>query len=239
MLAFCWLSSAPSFVTLHAQTVKSAQSVVEKFSTTVRVSSEAGTIKGNLLHQIAAKNILFEWENGEMSHLQKLERKEDMLSLALKYNLVTSLTSLVAIEHRENNLLESELTPTPFIYELLESENDSMNYDQLPDLNFAGESSCLPANEDENIKKSEDLAAHLKQQKDKEAADLLKIFQEKQRKIREEAEKREMERLKKLEEKAKNKKKIELGDEEDRMSDISRDFSASEVSEMSDEEEGF
>jgi hypothetical protein len=48
---------------------------------------------GNVLHQVGAKNRIIEWENIG-STFSDTEIQSQMLELALKNNLVTSLTSL-------------------------------------------------------------------------------------------------------------------------------------------------
>ncbi|EGC32742.1 hypothetical protein DICPUDRAFT_155275 [Dictyostelium purpureum] len=68
---------------------------------------EIGFIKGNLIHRLAARSMIREYNDGTYSSnkhehdLIKMKKKQDVIDLSIKYSIVTEFTSFVAIEKRE------------------------------------------------------------------------------------------------------------------------------------------
>ncbi len=60
-----------------------------------------------MLHQLAARAVIAEWEDGYLSRdrqrheLLKKSRHNHVLALSLRYSVVTKLTSFIAVERRE------------------------------------------------------------------------------------------------------------------------------------------
>lgn len=67
---------------------------------------EMAIIHGKLLHKLAARSILTEWENGiytddEISnYIKKIELQNEIIDLSIKYQIISNFTAFVAIEER-------------------------------------------------------------------------------------------------------------------------------------------
>jgi poly [ADP-ribose] polymerase len=90
----------------------------------VRVStfvstSEIAVVRGTLLHTLAARAIVRDWEEGCITDRAALDganreaRKQDMINLSVEYQVVTSGTSFVAVEERADG--DDKDTPTPSV----------------------------------------------------------------------------------------------------------------------------
>lgn len=69
-------------------------------------TSELCVTKGTLLHTLAARAIIRDWEEGVVTDAPTVDayhhelRKQDMINLSIEYQVVTKATSFVAVEER-------------------------------------------------------------------------------------------------------------------------------------------
>ncbi|XP_061177422.1 LOW QUALITY PROTEIN: protein mono-ADP-ribosyltransferase PARP4-like [Saccostrea echinata] len=114
---------------------------------TVVSTSDLNVTKGKMLHRLAAKGVIRDWEDGVLSpdrtghEVKKMNLKQYIIELSKKYTIVTSLTSFVAIEKREKDEVVPENAPD--IWTLLEHED----LDQLKYLSWEGEDEELEEEE--------------------------------------------------------------------------------------------
>eukprot|EP01132_Coremiostelium_polycephalum_P004671 gene4671-5836_t len=91
---------------------------------------EIGFIKGNLIHRLAARSMIREYNEGTYSDskfdhdLIKVEKKNDIIDLSIQYSIVTPFTSFVAIEKRDK--------PETFKRVDLKQISDQIVTDKLP-----------------------------------------------------------------------------------------------------------
>ncbi|CAF1124393.1 unnamed protein product [Adineta steineri] len=83
----------------------------QEFNTTV-FSNKITETKGRILHCLTARAIIHDYENGLLhideseNELIKKQYKQDLIKLSMKYSVVSSFTSFVAIEERDGEALE-------------------------------------------------------------------------------------------------------------------------------------
>ena len=83
----------------------------QDFVTTI-FSGKMTETKGRILHCLTARAIIQDYENGLMhqdeteNELMKMKYKQDLIELSMKYSVVSSFTSFVAIEERDGQALE-------------------------------------------------------------------------------------------------------------------------------------
>ncbi|CAF1006245.1 unnamed protein product [Adineta ricciae] len=104
----------------------------QEFVTTV-FSNKMTETKGRILHCLTARAIIHDYENGLLhtdeseNELIKKQYKQDLIDLSVKYSVVSSFTSFVAIEERDRDevlepgvrlldvMLESDIDLLPYI----------------------------------------------------------------------------------------------------------------------------
>ncbi|XP_071800756.1 protein mono-ADP-ribosyltransferase PARP4-like isoform X2 [Asterias amurensis] len=95
---------------------------------------ELSITRGKILHQLTARNIIRDWEEGSLAtdHTQhearKAEQKTYIVSLSKKYSIVTQFTSFVAVEVRDENEGEKVRSGVNVTDLLKEEEVDSLKY---------------------------------------------------------------------------------------------------------------
>ncbi|XP_033635285.1 protein mono-ADP-ribosyltransferase PARP4-like isoform X2 [Asterias rubens] len=95
---------------------------------------ELSITQGKILHQLTARNIIRDWEEGSLAtdHTQhearKAEQKTYIVSLSKKYSIVTQFTSFVAVEVRDENEGEKVRSGVNVTDLLKEEEVDSLKY---------------------------------------------------------------------------------------------------------------
>ncbi|UJR16362.1 hypothetical protein I4U23_003265 [Adineta vaga] len=83
----------------------------QEFVTTV-FSNKMTETRGTILHCLTARAIIHDYENGILhvdeseNELMKKQYKQDLIDLSIKYSVVSSFTSFVAIEERDGQALE-------------------------------------------------------------------------------------------------------------------------------------
>jgi poly [ADP-ribose] polymerase len=83
----------------------------QEFVTSV-FSNKITETKGRILHCLTARTIIQDYENGLLhndeseNELIKKQNKQDLIELSIKYSVVSSFTSFVAIEERDGQALE-------------------------------------------------------------------------------------------------------------------------------------
>jgi hypothetical protein len=83
----------------------------QEFVTSV-FSNKITETKGRILHCLTARAIIQDYENGLLDNdeseneLIKKQSKQDLIDLSIKYSVVSSFTSFVAIEERDGEALE-------------------------------------------------------------------------------------------------------------------------------------
>ncbi|XP_069141939.1 protein mono-ADP-ribosyltransferase PARP4-like isoform X2 [Argopecten irradians] len=91
--------------------------------------SDRYVTKGKILHRLAAKAIIRDWEDGLLSpdglnqQRMKMDLKGYVIKLSKEFCIVTSLTSFIAVEKREK---DEEMTCAPDIYELLDEVRENV-----------------------------------------------------------------------------------------------------------------
>lgn len=86
----------------------------QEFSTVI-FSNKMTETKGKILHCLTARAIIEDYENGLLHvdetecELLKKKYKQDLIDLSIKYSVVSSFTSFVAIEERDGQPLEPGL----------------------------------------------------------------------------------------------------------------------------------
>ncbi|EFA82859.1 type A von Willebrand factor domain-containing protein [Heterostelium album PN500] len=99
---------------------------------------EIGFLRGNLIHRLAARSMIREYNDGSYSDsklqhdLIKMNKKQDIIDLSIKYSIVTEFTSFVAIEKREKGEVAK---PQPNMMEIVEQTV----VDTLPYISFEKE----------------------------------------------------------------------------------------------------
>ena len=84
----------------------------QEFVTTIFSNKQTET-KGRILHCLTARAIIQDYENGLLhndeseNELIKKQYKQDLIELSMKYSVVSSFTSFVAIEERDGQALQS------------------------------------------------------------------------------------------------------------------------------------
>ncbi|CAF4222507.1 unnamed protein product, partial [Rotaria sp. Silwood2] len=97
--------------------------------------------KGRILHCLTARAIIQDYENGLLhndeckNELIKKEYKQDLIELSMKYSIVSSFTSFIAIEERDGQAFESGVRLLDVIL-----END---IDLLPYIGWDGDKSQI------------------------------------------------------------------------------------------------
>ncbi|EGG19008.1 type A von Willebrand factor domain-containing protein [Cavenderia fasciculata] len=100
---------------------------------------EIGFIRGSLIHKLAARSMIREYNDGSYSENKiqhekiKLAKKSDVIDLSIRYSIVTQFTSFVAVEKREKN--EQPLKNAPPLKEIV----DQYKVDALPYIPFQDE----------------------------------------------------------------------------------------------------
>ncbi|XP_065826671.1 protein mono-ADP-ribosyltransferase PARP4-like isoform X4 [Oscarella lobularis] len=91
-------------------------------------TSELSMTTGKILHQLTARALIRDWEEGSLSadrmehEIVKSTRKSYIINLSKEYSIVTQFTSFVAVEHRDEN--ERFQKPSgPSIEELVSRED--------------------------------------------------------------------------------------------------------------------
>ncbi|XP_062605824.1 uncharacterized protein LOC134267631 isoform X4 [Saccostrea cucullata] len=102
----------------------------QKFETMVS-TTELNFTEGKMLHQLAARAVIRDYEDGVLSDCKvdhkmiKQERKQHIIELSKEFGIVTPYTSFIAVEERS----EGEVTEGPSIQELLDLESvDILTY---------------------------------------------------------------------------------------------------------------
>ncbi|XP_033740043.1 protein mono-ADP-ribosyltransferase PARP4-like isoform X2 [Pecten maximus] len=94
--------------------------------TALVTKSDRYVTKGKILHRLAAKAIIRDWEDGLLSpdglnqQRMKMDLKDYVIKLSKEFCIVTQLTSFIAVEKREK---DEKMTSAPDIEELLETEH--------------------------------------------------------------------------------------------------------------------
>ncbi|XP_063447772.1 uncharacterized protein LOC134727324 [Mytilus trossulus] len=88
-------------------------------------TTELNMTKGKMLHQLTARAVIRDYEDGVFSsnntqdQVQKLEKKSYIIDLSKEYSIVTPYTSFIAVEEREK---DEEKTDGPSIADLVAKE---------------------------------------------------------------------------------------------------------------------
>ncbi|CAF5085904.1 unnamed protein product, partial [Rotaria sp. Silwood1] len=88
----------------------------QEYVTTV-FSSTTTTTKGRILHCLTARAIIDDYDNGLLhvdeskNELMKVQYKQDLIDLSIKYSVVSAYTSFVAIEERDTKTDAKTLQP--------------------------------------------------------------------------------------------------------------------------------
>ena len=102
----------------------------QEFNTTI-FSNKLTESEGRILHCLTARAIIDDYEKGFLhsdpieSELIKSQAKQDLIELSIKYSVVSSLTSFVAIEERDGNDLQPGVR---LLDVMLEQDNDLLPY---------------------------------------------------------------------------------------------------------------
>jgi len=94
----------------------------QEFVTSV-FSNKITETKGRILHCLTARTIIQDYENGLLhndeseNELIKKQNKQDLIELSIKYSVVSSFTSFVAIEERDGQALEPGKNSFSFLNE--------------------------------------------------------------------------------------------------------------------------
>ncbi|KAL6044894.1 Protein mono-ADP-ribosyltransferase parp4 [Balamuthia mandrillaris] len=120
------------FVDYCTQATLQAKNGEQEMSTTVN-THELGFTKGSIVHTLAARGLIRDWEDGNYDQdkvrheIIKREKKDGIIELSIRYSLVTQFTSFVAIEKREPGERIAEDAPT--MEELVRKEDvDELDY---------------------------------------------------------------------------------------------------------------
>ncbi|XP_061196330.1 uncharacterized protein LOC133204592 [Saccostrea echinata] len=118
------------FVTNCTQAKLMANVDGQEFETMVS-TTELNFTEGKMLHQLAARAVIRDYEDGVLSDhkvdqkMIKQERKQDIIELSKEFGIVTPYTSFIAVEERS----KGEVTKGPSIQELLNMESvDILTY---------------------------------------------------------------------------------------------------------------
>ena len=123
----------------HQATLK-AKINEQEFSTTI-FRNKMTESRGTILHCLTARAIIQDYENGFLhpdqaeSELIKTKYKQDLIDLSIKYSVVSSLTSFVAIEERDGQ----DLHPGVRLLDVMREQDK----DLLPYIGWDGERSKL------------------------------------------------------------------------------------------------
>ncbi|CAF3878098.1 unnamed protein product [Rotaria magnacalcarata] len=102
----------------------------QEYVTTV-FSNKITETKGRILHCLTARAIIQDYENGLLhddeceNELIKKQYQQDLIELSMKYSVVSSFTSFVAIEERDGQALEPGAR---LLDVMLENDNDLLPY---------------------------------------------------------------------------------------------------------------
>ncbi|CAF0923046.1 unnamed protein product [Rotaria sordida] len=102
----------------------------QEYITTV-FSNKITETRGRILHCLTARAIIQDYENGLLhndeceNELIKKQYKQDLIELSIKYSVVSSFTSFVAIEERDGQALE---TGVRLLDVMLENNIDLLSY---------------------------------------------------------------------------------------------------------------
>ncbi|CAF5110563.1 unnamed protein product, partial [Rotaria magnacalcarata] len=94
-------------------------------------SNKITETKGRILHCLTARAIIQDYENGLLhddeceNELIKKQYQQDLIELSMKYSVVSSFTSFVAIEERDGQALEPGAR---LLDVMLENDNDLLPY---------------------------------------------------------------------------------------------------------------
>ncbi|CAH1800048.1 unnamed protein product [Owenia fusiformis] len=97
-------------------------------------TSDLSVTHGTLLHQLTARGVIRDWEEGTLAlqrtehEAEKMKRKKQIINLSVEYSIVTQFTSFVAVEKRDK---DEDMTKSegPSIEELVAEENvDILDY---------------------------------------------------------------------------------------------------------------
>jgi len=112
------------------QATLNAQYQNQEISTMVS-TQELSFTKGNLIHSLAARGMIRDWNDGNYDEnrvqhdIIKRKRKDEVIALSIKYSIVSQFTSFVAIEDRDND----SPTNAPPISQLVHQEEvDELSY---------------------------------------------------------------------------------------------------------------
>jgi len=114
-----------------------------EFSSVVSCS-ELLITKGDLIHKLAAKSLIEDFQSGLLSlddqlknEFEKSLLKEKVINLSKKFNILSDYTSFIGIEERNKHELGSRITVSMDV--LLRSDKDSESIDILPYISFENE----------------------------------------------------------------------------------------------------
>ncbi|XP_013771908.1 uncharacterized protein LOC106457068 [Limulus polyphemus] len=125
----------------HMATLK-AEVCGQEISTVVSTSELNETV-GLVLHKLAARSVIYDWEEGLLDEnrikqlTKKKEQEQEIIDMSTKFGIVCSLTSFVAIEERSED--EDIYGQEPPLEKLLLNED----VDILPYIGYEGDSSHL------------------------------------------------------------------------------------------------
>ncbi|XP_075238699.1 uncharacterized protein LOC142334498 isoform X3 [Convolutriloba macropyga] len=121
------------FVPFCQEAILEAELNGQKVSTSVSTSDHM-TTEGKLVHQLAARAVIRDWESNAMLHsdkatheFAKAEMKKTIIQLSLRHQVVTQFTSFVAIEKRTEG--EEVNLDTSFVHKIINDEDvDLLKY---------------------------------------------------------------------------------------------------------------
>ncbi|XP_023233095.1 poly [ADP-ribose] polymerase 4-like isoform X2 [Centruroides sculpturatus] len=109
---------------------------------TVLYASELNATEGIMLHKLAARSIIRDWEDGLLADdrvdqlLEKKSNREKIIEFSKQFNLVTSLTSFIAVEKRTEEEDSSSFDGSILKFNLLEEiDVDNLLYMSFEDEN--------------------------------------------------------------------------------------------------------
>ena len=102
----------------HCTEATLTASIAGKQMATIVSTSQLRITKGSIVHRMSARSFIRDYDEGVLAEdnllneIQKRDRKADIIKLSIEYSIVTSFTSFVAIEKRDESDKDIAYIPT-------------------------------------------------------------------------------------------------------------------------------